>query len=84
MNSMNALSCRDATIDRLDGSPGNEIQLNAFVGHQAFLLARSEEANSGHSIHAQPARRSAWFGTRSTISAAGRLPGEKTQRSILC
>ncbi len=42
---------RDASIDRLDGAPGNQVQLNVVIGEQAFCVVRSDESSYGHNAH---------------------------------
>jgi len=42
---------RNASIDRVDGSPGNQIQLNVYLGSQELALVRGDEAGAGHNIH---------------------------------
>jgi len=68
-----AVDFRDASINRLDGSPGNQIELRVFVGSQLFVLVRSDEAGAGHNVHVWCDPPRVWFGTRSATGTSGRL-----------
>lgn len=41
----------DAMIDRIDGSPGNQIQLNTMFGSQVFCVVRSQEVDILQGLH---------------------------------
>ena len=41
----------NASIKRVNGSPGNQIQLNATFGGQTFCLVRSDESDVGDNYH---------------------------------
>ena len=41
----------DAYINRVNGSPGNQVQLNIVFGGQVFSVVRSDELNYGHNFH---------------------------------
>lgn len=41
----------NAYIDRINGSPGNQIQLNTQFGGQVFSVVRSDEYGFGHNYH---------------------------------
>ena len=52
---------RDASIDRIDGSPGNQVQLNVTLGGQFIAIVRSDEAGWGHNVHLWLDPPGAWF-----------------------
>ena len=41
----------NAYIDRVNGSPGNQVQLNTQFGDQTFSVVRSDEYGFGHNYH---------------------------------
>jgi hypothetical protein len=41
----------EAYIDRVNGSPGNQVQLNTYFGGQTFSVVRSDEYGFGHNYH---------------------------------
>jgi hypothetical protein len=42
---------REARINRVDGAPGNQVQLNLQLGGQTLCVVRSDEASLGHNAH---------------------------------
>lgn len=66
---------RDAQINRVDGSPGNQVQLNASFGGQAFCVVRSDEAGfpGGDNRHVWASPPTAWFGAKADTSLSGTM-----------
>jgi hypothetical protein len=62
---------RDASIDRLDGSPGNQVQLVASFGGQAIIVVRSDESGHGHNAHVFRNPPAAWTGEMATTATSG-------------
>lgn len=62
---------RDASINRADGSPGNQVQLVASFGGQAIVVVRSDEAGHGHNAHVWRNPPSAWTGEMATAATSG-------------
>jgi hypothetical protein len=61
---------RNASITRVSGSPGNQVQLNAVFGGQLFCVVRSDEiSGQNHHIWANPP--GAWFGAATDNSSEG-------------
>jgi hypothetical protein len=65
----------NASIKRIDGSPGNQVQLNTTFGGQNFLLVRSDEAAWGQNVHVWADPPAAPYGVRAmaTNSASMRI-----------
>ncbi len=64
---------RDASIDRHDGSPGNQVQLNAVAGSHVFCVVRSAETGWNHNHHVWCSPPGAWFNPAADTSAGGTL-----------
>lgn len=64
---------RDAYIDRINGSPGNQVQLNLNFGGQAFSVVRSDEQGYGHNYHVWIDPPAQWRGAQSTSDLSGTL-----------
>lgn len=66
---------RDASIDRKDGSPGNQIQLNASFGGLVFCVVRSDETGfpTGDNRHVWTNSPSGWYGTAADTATAGTM-----------
>jgi hypothetical protein len=62
---------RDAQTTRVNGSPGNQVQLNAVMGGVAFCVVRSDEAGPGNNAHIWRSPPGAWFGERPSTVANG-------------
>ena len=62
---------RNASINRVDGSPGNQLQLNTGFGGQYICVVRSDETGNGHNAHIWRAPPSAWTGTVATTATNG-------------
>jgi len=62
---------RNASINRVDGSPGNQVQLYAVFGGQVIVVVRSDEAGSGHNAHVWRDPPGAWTGTIATTATNG-------------
>lgn len=63
----------NASIRRIDGSPGNQVQLNSSFGGQYFGLVRSDEAAWGQNVHVWSDPPAAGYGARSTTTNSGTL-----------
>jgi len=67
-----SITFRDALIDQIDGSPGNQIQLNLHCGDQYFAVVRSDEDVGGgdnHHVYMLPPH--AWYGWAPDASTSG-------------
>jgi hypothetical protein len=64
---------RDAQIDRVDGRPGNQIQLNTTFGGQSFQVVRSDEIWAGHNYHVWEDPPEEWRGEQPETSTSGTL-----------
>ncbi|MBM3881699.1 MAG: hypothetical protein FJ387_18570, partial [Verrucomicrobia bacterium] len=65
---------REAQVKRVNGSPGNQINLIAQFGSQVFAVTRSDEtANPADNVHiwADPPKR--WFGAQGASALEGTL-----------
>ena len=63
----------NAYIDRINGSPGNQIQLNSGFGGQGFSVVRSDEAGFGHNYHVWIDPPGQWQGYQANADSAGTL-----------
>ncbi|MCK4775180.1 MAG: T9SS type A sorting domain-containing protein [Candidatus Krumholzibacteria bacterium] len=64
---------RNAQIDRVDGRPGNQIQLNATFGGQSFDVVRSDEIWAGHNYHVWEDPPGEWRGEQPDTMTSGTL-----------
>ena len=66
---------RDASIDRIDGSPGNQVQLDVFLGEQVFCVVRSDEVgySGGHNRHVWANPPARWYGAQGDTSTFGTM-----------
>jgi hypothetical protein len=64
---------RDASIRRINGTPGNQIQLNAIFGSQYFAVVRSDEVGLGNNVHVYRDPPQAVAGTQGTTATSGLL-----------
>jgi M6 family metalloprotease-like protein len=64
---------RDASIERADGVPGNQVQLNMEFGPQVLSVVRSDEWRYGHNAHVWISPPSEWRGTLATRATSGIL-----------
>ena len=74
-----SVAFRDAYLTRLDGLPGNQAQLNAVFGGQAFSVVRSDESPGGgdnHHVFISPP--AIWVGTAPDASTAGTMRIRRT------
>lgn len=60
----------NAYIDRINGSPGNQVQLNSNFGGQVFSVVRSDEQTYGHNYHVWIG---AWQGWQPNTDSSGTL-----------
>jgi hypothetical protein len=60
----------NASIKRVNGSPGNQVQLNAVFGKQIFCVVRSDEAGPGSNYHVWTG---SFDGARKTSARSGML-----------
>jgi hypothetical protein len=72
----------NASISRIDGSPGNQVQLNSYFGGQYFTVVRSDEINSGQNIHVWANPPSAWFGQRGCTDSFGTMRITRTNAHL--
>ena len=63
----------NAYIDRINGSPGNQIQLNSNIGGQAFSVVRSDELNFGQNYHVWLDPPGVWQGYQANTDTSGTL-----------
>jgi hypothetical protein len=63
----------NASITRVDGHPGNQVQLNAQLGGQYFGLVRSDEAAWGQNVHVWTDPPAAGFGVRAMTDKSGTM-----------
>ena len=68
-----SIDIRNASITRLDGSPGNQVQLNTAFGPQTICVVRSDETGGGHNAHVWRDPPKSWTGTISTTATNGTL-----------
>ncbi|MBM3883903.1 MAG: hypothetical protein FJ387_30065, partial [Verrucomicrobia bacterium] len=65
---------REAQIKRVNGSPGNQINLIAQFGREVFTVTRSDEtANPADNVHIWADPPAQWFGTQPTSALEGTL-----------
>jgi hypothetical protein len=66
---------RDAQIHRMDGSPGNQVQLNAHFGSLVFCVVRSDESSfsGGDNRHVWLSSPSGWYGATADTATAGTM-----------
>lgn len=60
----------DASINRINGSPGNQVELFAVFGSVGFYLSRSDETPQGDTIHVW---QNAFLGAQANTSTAGTM-----------
>ena len=72
----------NASISRIDGSPGNQVQLNSLFGGQYFIVVRSDEINYGQNIHVWANPPSAWFGQRACTDTFGTMRITRTNAHL--
>jgi hypothetical protein len=63
----------NAYINRINGTPGNQIQLNSTFGGQVFSVVRSDEINYGHNYHVFIAPPWIWQGYQPNTDSSGTL-----------
>jgi len=63
----------DAMINRVSGTPGNQVQLNLVFGGQLFAVVRSDESPGGDNYHVFLSPPGAWAGAQSTVASQGTL-----------
>lgn len=63
----------NAYIDRINGSPGNQVQLNSTFGGQVFSVVRSDEEGFGHNYHVWIAPPWQWQGYQPNTDTSGTL-----------
>lgn len=61
---------KDASITRLSGSPGNQVELFAVLGSVGFYLSRSDETPQGNTIHVW---QNAFLGAQTNTSTNGTM-----------
>jgi hypothetical protein len=64
---------RDAFIDRFDGQPGNQVQLNAIFGGVEFDIVHSDEIDVGRNNHVWIKPPGWWWGEQTTSETSGTL-----------
>jgi hypothetical protein len=68
-----SVAFREAQITRVNGQPGNQVQLNAVFGGVALCVVRSDEVGWGHNRHVWMNPPSAWYGAAVDASPQGTL-----------
>jgi hypothetical protein len=63
----------NAYINRINGSPGNQVQLNSTFGGQVFSVVRSDEEGFGHNYHVWIAPPWQWQGYQPNTDTSGTL-----------
>jgi hypothetical protein len=64
---------RNASINRVNGSPANRVQLNAQFGGQLFAVVRDDDVSSGDNYHVYVDPPVAWRGPVATTATSGTL-----------
>lgn len=64
---------RAAHIERVDGRPGNQVQINAVFGGQTFSVVRSDEISVGHNYHVWEEPPGVWRGEQPDTTTWGTL-----------
>ncbi len=72
----------NASITRVDGVPGNQIQLNLRFGGQGFYVVRSDENFSGNNLHVFLDPPVTWVGTLPSTATSGRLRVVRTGTQV--
>ncbi len=73
-----SVSYRDAQIDRVQGAPGNQVQLNLGLNSYVLCVVRSDEAGWGHNHHVWVNPPGGWQGTAADVSTAGTMRVRRT------
>lgn len=73
---------RDASINRVNGTPGNQIQLNAIFGSQLFAVVRGDEVGSNDNVHVYRDPPQSVHGTQSTTATSGLLRITRTGTTV--
>ena len=68
-----SVAFREAQITRINGVPGNQVQLNAIFGGVTLCVVRSDEVGWGQNRHVWLSPPSAWFGGLADASTQGTL-----------
>lgn len=63
----------NAYINRVNGSPGNQVQLNSRSGVQVFSIVRSDEVGFGHNFHVWVDPPGQWQGYQANTDSSGTL-----------
>ncbi len=72
----------EALVDRIDGMPGNQVQLNVALDGVAFSLVRSDESHFGHNVHVFVVPPTGWAGTRAVTATEGHFRIERTGSTL--
>jgi len=72
----------NASITRVDGAPGNQIQLNLRFGSQGFYVVRSDENFGGNNLHVFLDPPVIWAGTVASTATSGRLRVVRTGTQV--
>jgi len=73
---------RDASINRVSGVPGNQVQLNAVFGSQYFGVVRSDESPGGQNHHVFINPPAVWVGATPDGAAAGTMRIVRTGSTV--
>lgn len=73
---------RNASITRLDGTPGNQIQLNSWFGSQGFCVVRSDETSLSQNAHVWVDPPGALYGTRNWTLTNGVMRITRTNNHL--
>lgn len=63
----------NTSITRVDGAPGNQIQLNIRFSGQGFFVVRSDESPGGNNLHVFLDPPLTWAGAVASTATSGRL-----------
>lgn len=68
-----SVNYRDASINRVNGAPANQVQLNAIFGGQYLALVRDDDVNRGDNAHVYVDPPRQWRGFLATAATSGLL-----------
>jgi hypothetical protein len=68
-----SVAYREAQIDRIQGTPGNQVQLNLGFGNHVLCVVRSDEIDWGDNHHVWLNPPAAWQGAAVDASTAGTM-----------
>lgn len=72
----------NASINRVNGSPANQVQLNIWFGGQMLCLVRDDDRYSGDNVHVYVDPPRVWRGARSNAATSGLLRIKRIGRVV--